>query len=74
MANFAASERLPLRAAPVAREVRKKTRMKTQSLFKVTALIAVILGALVSAGCNTVDGACKDLERAGEKIQNAADK
>lgn len=48
--------------------------MKKESLFKVTALITAFLGALVFSGCNTVDGAGKDIERAGEKIQNASDK
>ncbi|WP_231968248.1 entericidin A/B family lipoprotein [Orrella dioscoreae] len=28
----------------------------------------------ISAGCNTVDGAGKDIERGGEKIQGAADR
>jgi len=58
----------------VAREVRKKKRMKNKPLFKLIALFTAILGALVFSGCNTVGGAGKDIERAGEKIQNASDK
>lgn len=34
------------------------------------ALVAVMAAALVS-GCNTMEGAGKDVERAGEKIQSA---
>ena len=30
--------------------------------------------ATVAAGCNTMAGAGKDLERAGEKVQDAANK
>jgi predicted small secreted protein len=50
------------------------TRMKTQSAFKLTALLSLLLGALVFSGCHTMDGAGKDIEKAGEKIQDAADK
>lgn len=32
-----------------------------------------ILAALSLSGCNTVDGAGKDMESAGEAIQDAAD-
>jgi entericidin B len=37
------------------------------------AFIAVALIALF-AGCNTMSGAGKDIERGGEKIQGAADR
>lgn len=36
------------------------------------ALITVLLGALALSGCKTMDGAGKDIERAGEKIQDNA--
>ena len=36
-------------------------------------MIAVVLIALF-AGCNTMAGAGKDLERGGEKVQGAADR
>ena len=34
---------------------------------------ALIFGALLSAGCNTVRGAGQDIERGGQKTQDAAD-
>ncbi|QFB40568.1 entericidin A/B family lipoprotein [Bordetella pertussis] len=43
--------------------------------MKNKALIAVLLAmAALFAGCNTVAGAGKDIERGGEKIQGAAQK
>ncbi|NRF50310.1 entericidin A/B family lipoprotein [Bordetella petrii] len=36
-------------------------------------LVALLAIAAVSAGCNTIAGAGKDIERGGEKIQKAAD-
>jgi entericidin B len=35
-------------------------------------LVATLLAAMVLAGCNTIQGAGKDIERGGEKIQDAA--
>lgn len=35
-------------------------------------LLAAALVGLLSAGCNTMTGAGKDIERAGEKIQENA--
>ena len=37
-------------------------------------LMAMLLVALFAAGCNTMAGAGKDIERGGEKIQGAADR
>ncbi len=38
-------------------------------------IAATLLGSLfLAAGCNTVAGAGKDVERTGEKIQDAAKK
>ncbi|AHV94079.1 entericidin A/B family lipoprotein [Bordetella holmesii] len=37
-------------------------------------MIIVLAMAAVSAGCNTVAGAGKDIERGGEAIQGAANK
>ncbi|ANN66405.1 entericidin A/B family lipoprotein [Bordetella bronchialis] len=43
--------------------------------MKSKAILAVLLAiAALSAGCNTVSGAGKDIERGGEKIQGAADR
>jgi len=36
-------------------------------------LVVLLAMAAVSAGCNTIAGAGKDIERGGEKIQKAAD-
>ena len=33
--------------------------------------LAMVAGALIVSACNTVEGAGKDVERAGEKIQDA---
>ena len=49
--------------------------MKNQNLrFKFSAVIALLLGLLAFSGCQTVKGAGKDIEKAGEGIQNSADK
>ena len=37
-------------------------------------LIALCLIAFFSVGCNTMQGAGKDIERGGEKIQGAAER
>lgn len=47
--------------------------MKTNK-FSLLFVIAAALGALLSSGCNTVNGAGKDIEKAGDKIQDAAQK
>jgi entericidin B len=40
----------------------------------VRTLMAVVLLAFFATGCNTMQGAGKDIERGGEKIQGAAEK
>lgn len=37
-------------------------------------LAALLFAAMFLAGCNTMEGAGKDIERGGEKIQDAADR
>jgi entericidin A len=37
-------------------------------------LIAILISALVLAGCNTVQGIGKDVKKAGEVVENAAKK
>lgn len=39
----------------------------------VLGLLATTLITAANLGCNTTEGAGKDIERAGEKIQDAAD-
>ena len=36
-------------------------------------LLALAVGTLLAAGCNTVHGLGRDIERGGEKTQDAAD-
>lgn len=36
------------------------------------ALLAAVFSALTLAGCNTVEGAGRDIEKGGEAIQKAA--
>jgi entericidin B len=37
-------------------------------------LLAVLLGILAAAGCNTMEGLGRDIETAGDKLENAAKK
>jgi predicted small secreted protein len=41
--------------------------------MRYTAMIVALLAALC-AGCNTMEGLGKDIERGGEKMQNSADR
>jgi predicted small secreted protein len=43
-------------------------------ICKATLVLAAAFLTFNSFGCNTTEGAGKDVERAGEKIQDAADK
>ncbi len=36
------------------------------------AALACCAGALTAAGCNTVEGVGKDIQKGGEKLENAA--
>lgn len=45
--------------------------MRFSRSARVAGLLLALAGAVVSA-CNTVEGAGKDLERGGEKVQDAA--
>jgi predicted small secreted protein len=40
----------------------------------ITKLASLFIAVLVLAGCNTIQGAGTDIERGGEKIQDAAGK
>ena len=42
------------------------------SRFSCVAILALLLGLLAFTGCQTMEGAGKDIERAGEKIQENA--
>ena len=41
---------------------------------RVTTAIALVLFIAVTAGCNTVQGVGKDVQKAGEKIEDVAKK
>lgn len=41
---------------------------------KIVMLLAGMLSLAMITGCNTMQGAGEDIERGGEKIQNAADR
>ena len=51
-----------------------KTSAATRTNLPVLAVIAALLGAIALSGCNTVKGAGKDIEKAGDKIQDSADR
>lgn len=57
----------------MARALQLCLRMKTHPI-KLAAVFALLIGMLTFSGCNTVKGAGKDVEKAGEGIQNSADK
>lgn len=42
-------------------------------MSRLTALLAGLFMIVLLAGCNTLQGAGQDIERAGEGIQDAAD-
>jgi len=44
--------------------------MKKQ--FKISVLCAFLFGALFAAGCHTMEGAGKDVQKGGEKLEDAA--
>jgi entericidin B len=46
--------------------------MKTASKFTQIAFVALLLSLITVTGCRTMEGAGKDIERAGEKIQDNA--
>ena len=58
----------PRSAGPMARQ-RNENKEWTNMM---TRLLAVLMLAGFIAGCNTMEGAGKDLEKGGEKIQEKA--
>ena len=47
------------------------TRFNVVRVLAIAIVTSTLLGVM---GCNTVEGAGKDTEKAGEKIQDAADR
>lgn len=41
-------------------------------MTRLLAVLAALLTVLTLAGCNTIQGAGRDLQKAGEKIEDAA--
>jgi predicted small secreted protein len=62
--------RLPARGARAPFPI-EEFAMRFSRSARVAGLLLALAGAVVSA-CNTVEGAGKDLERGGEKVQDAA--
>jgi len=50
----------------------KSSTFRPLSVF--TFFAAIILNTFLLSACNTVEGAGKDIERAGEKVQDASDR
>ena len=44
--------------------------MKSSGYFPIAVLVALVVNAL--SGCNTMKGLGKDVERGGERVQDAA--
>lgn len=44
--------------------------MNTRIIMITAAVLALLVGTLYLSGCNTWDGFGKDVERAGEKMQD----
>jgi predicted small secreted protein len=40
---------------------------------KITLLVVLLIGLLSAVGCNTVKGAGRDIERVGDKMEDAID-
>lgn len=51
----------------------KEPQLKKSTPLGTVVLVLAVAACLALAGCNTVEGAGKDIEKAGEGIQNAAD-
>jgi predicted small secreted protein len=47
--------------------------MKALNRFHSLAVLIAIAGALALGGCNTVEGAGKDVQSAGKAVEDAAD-
>jgi predicted small secreted protein len=47
--------------------------MNIKNLFGTIASLAMLVGATTLVGCNTMEGAGKDVEKTGQVIQKCAD-
>ncbi|TCK08697.1 entericidin A/B family lipoprotein [Marinobacterium mangrovicola] len=48
--------------------------MKKRMISPVIVLMMMFVGGVVLSGCNTIEGAGKDIEKAGQKIEDAAER
>ena len=51
-----------------------KSFFKNHSRATFVAALSLVLASVAFSGCQTMEGAGKDIERAGEKIQDNAEK
>ena len=51
-----------------------KTLSEIRTNLQILAFTLGLLGVIAISGCNTVKGAGKDIEKAGDKIQDSADR
>jgi predicted small secreted protein len=72
--NHPEAERLSMEFPQGGMRGAKRRRMKPHAILKVVSLLGLMLGAFAVSGCHTMEGAGRDIEKAGEKIQDAADK
>jgi entericidin B len=63
------AEQLGLEAAPATATHYRRNAMIAKTVLLMAALV---LGSISLSACNTVQGAGKDVERAGEKVQQEA--
>lgn len=54
----------------LASTLQRDGRMKNP--IKVSVILAFVLGLFFSAGCHTMEGAGKDVQKGGEKLEDAA--
>ena len=55
-----------------ARRTDEEIDMKLTRLARIAGVLLALSGASAVVACNTVEGAGKDLERGGEKVQDTA--
>jgi len=54
------------------KDIDMKNRCSASSIKALALITTILFGALALSACNTIEGAGKDIERAGEEVQDAA--
>ncbi len=49
-------------------------KMRKRIISPMLAFMLIFAGSAAVSGCNTIEGAGKDIEKAGQKIEEAADR